>query len=136
MSDGKLITYEASNETSSRPRPAQLSLCAKQVWNAEVWDEAIAMLQANRAALEASLVGFAPSAAAVCAVAHGIAGRHDTPRSATASPDVARATGVPQYLAQSSISRHRFSNRSPRRYAASTALPTACARAISTTWFG
>lgn len=33
--------------------PAQLSLCAKQVWNAEVWDEAIAMLQANRAALEA-----------------------------------------------------------------------------------
>jgi hypothetical protein len=33
--------------------PAQLSLCAKQVWNAEVWDEAIAILRANRAALEA-----------------------------------------------------------------------------------
>ena len=33
--------------------PPQLSLCAKQDWNAEVWDEASAMLQANRAALEA-----------------------------------------------------------------------------------
>jgi hypothetical protein len=36
--------------------PAQLSLCAKQVWNAEVWDQAIAILRANWAAFEA-LVG-------------------------------------------------------------------------------
>src|ERR1700758_5337637 len=41
-----------------------------------------------------------------------------------------------QYRVHSAISRRRFSNRSPRLYAASTLLPITCARAISTMWFG
>jgi len=38
--------------------------------------------------------------------------------------------------AQSAMIRRRFSNMSPRRYAASTALPMVCARAISESSFG
>src|SRR5262245_19572556 len=46
------------------------------------------------------------------------------------------ACGELQKLAQASISRRRFSNRSPRLYAFSTALGIACASAISATSFG
>src|SRR5215831_15780698 len=45
-------------------------------------------------------------------------------------------SGLLQYSAQSCINCRRFSNRSPRRYAASTPLAMACASACSTTWFG
>jgi hypothetical protein len=41
-----------------------------------------------------------------------------------------------QNEAQASINFERWSSRSPREYARSTALPTVCASAISITWFG
>ena len=45
----------------------------------------------------------------------------------------APAAGASQKTAQSAINLLRFSNKSPRRYAASTLSPTACASAISIT---
>jgi hypothetical protein len=56
---------------------------------------------------------------------------HDRPRPiATTSP---LAAGLAQNSAQASMSLRRFSNRSPRRYAFSTADGIACAKAISQT---
>lgn len=46
------------------------------------------------------------------------------------------ASGLERNVAQSAMSRRRFSNKSPRRYAASTLLPIVCANAASQTSFG
>src|SRR5262245_31179698 len=59
---------------------------------------------------------------------------YHAPRSETTLPCSLGA--VARNSAHASISRRRLSNRSPRRYAASTLLPTACASAISTTSLG
>src|SRR5262249_39052162 len=58
-------------------------------------------------------------------------GGHDTPRSGVTFALV--VVGLLQYSAHESVRRRRFSKRSVRRYAASTALGMACARAASHT---
>jgi hypothetical protein len=70
------------------------------------------------------------STAARTAAGSGARAHARTPRIRATSP---AAAGLPQNSAQASMSLRRFSKRSPRLYAFSTADGIACAKAISQT---